>query len=100
MQRFLEPWNEVREEIPDMYEAGNAAVHEKMDWALKNYYDLLAYGEVEEGEVSALFPLNGEERLEFIEKRKASHYAFIQLDALYEESQKKAARLSVTYKGI
>ena len=42
-----------------------------------------------------LLPLNGEERFQFVKDRINSHYAYIQLDALYTETKKKAARLSV-----
>ena len=45
-----------------------------------------------------LLPLNGEERFEFVKDRITSHYAYIQLDALYTETKKKAARLFVMKK--
>ncbi len=98
IQRFFESWHEWQKEIPQLYEEKDDLVHEKMNEALQNYYDLLKYGEIEAGEPSILLPLNGEERLAFIKKQQASRYAFIQLDALYDESQKKAARLSITFK--
>lgn len=98
MNRFFKPWDQLREEIPPLHDTHHPAVKEKMEAALQLYYDLLQYGE-EEGEThSLLFPLNGEERLAFIEEQMPRRYAFIQLDAVFDESRKKAARLSVTYK--
>lgn len=42
-----------------------------------------------------LAPNNYEERIEFVKEKKTSHYALVQLAMLYEEVQKKAARLHV-----
>lgn len=98
MNRFFEPWSQLKDEIPPLHEAKNPAVQEKMEEALQLYYELLKYGEEIGEKHSLLFPLNGEERLAFIEEQMPRRYAFIQLNALFDESQKKAARLSVTYK--
>ena len=43
--------------------------------------------------VYILLPLNGEERFEFVKDKISSHYAHIQLDALFTETKKKVARL-------
>lgn len=98
MQRFFAPWEQLQQEILAFEDDKSEEAREKMERALQNYYDLLNYGEVEENEESLLFPLNGKERLAFIEKHMPGRYSFIQLDALYDESRKKAARLSVTYR--
>lgn len=97
MQRFFGTWEQLQQEIPALEDEKGEEARKKMKSALQNYYDLLKYGEVEENEESLLFPLNGKERLAFIEKHMPGRYSFIQLDALYDESRKKAARLSVTY---
>ena len=48
--------------------------------------------------VYTLLPLNGEERFEFVKDKISSHYAYIQLDALFTETKKKVARLSIQKK--
>lgn len=97
MQRFFDRWTPLQEDIQKVQDDKSTEVREKMEEALQNYYELLKYGEVEADGLSLLLPLNGEERLAFIEKHMPGRYAFVQLDALYDESRKKAARLSVTY---
>lgn len=42
-----------------------------------------------------LAPNNFAERITFVKEKKTSHYALVQLAMLYEEVQKKAARLRV-----
>ena len=74
-----------------------------MEIAIRDYEELLEYGGSEinnrTGKMEALLlPLNGEERFQFVKDRIASHYAYIQLDALYTETKKKAARLFVMKK--
>ena len=68
--------------------------------AIENYSELLEHGgkvvDDRKGKiVYTLLPLNGEERFEFVKDKISSHYAYIQLDALYTETKKKVARLSI-----
>ena len=74
-----------------------------MDVAIDNYNELLEHGGNEFDDrkgkvVYTLFPLNGEERFEFVKDKISSHYAYIQLDALFTETKKKVARLSIQKK--
>lgn len=98
MAPFFMYWEAHKQAIDKLYKDNHPNAQEKMKEALKEYTTLLRYGEVEDQIQSLLLPLNGEERLAFIEKQIASRYAFVQLDALYDESRKRAARLSLTYK--
>lgn len=103
LEPYFEPWNHVRDEIDQLYEERNPNVVKMMEEALANYMSLLTHGGTEtnhqtEHKEYLLLPLNGDERLEFIKKQIHSRYAFIQLSALYDETRKKAARLSVTHK--
>lgn len=100
---YFESWNAVKEEIAKLYDQQDANVVKKMEEAIDQYENLLAYGGIQENpqngqEQPVLLPLNGEERLAFIKKQIHSHYAFVQLDALYDETRKKAARLAITKK--
>ncbi|WP_156450414.1 YpoC family protein [Sporosarcina sp. HYO08] len=97
---FFEQWEAMREEIEAGYANKNRKVVPLMEHAINNFEKLLAFGGKELNERSGkqlyiLLPLNGEERLDFIKKKITSHYAFVQLDALYTETKKKAARLAI-----
>lgn len=99
----FEKWDAVKEKIEKLYAEKNSEAVELMQVAINDYTNLLEYGGQELNErtgkrVAILLPLNGTERLDFIKERINSHYAYIQLNALYDETKKKAARLSVMKK--
>ncbi len=103
MASHLLKWETAKEEIRVLYDQKDKTAIQLMEIAIEDYTKLLAYGGNELNrqsgeEVPVLLPLNGHERFNFIKERIQSHYAFIQLDALYEETRKKAARLSVMKK--
>lgn len=91
---FYQKWEAQRIGIESMYRNQNRQVHEQMQQAILNYEKMLTIGGMEQktGQYR-LSPLNGFERLAFVKEKIATRYAFIQLDALYTESKKKAARL-------
>lgn len=96
----FEKWDVVKEKIEKLYAEKNREAVKLMEIAINDYINLLEYGGQELNEqtgknVAILLPLNGVERLDFIKERINSHYAYIQLNALYDETKKKAARLSV-----
>lgn len=99
---FFEKWDEVKPLIEKYYDEKDCRVLPLMEEAIENYSILLALGGKEENRVGkqvfVLQALNGEERFKFIQMRINSHYACIQLDALYTETKKKAARLAVRKK--
>lgn len=96
---YFEKWEEVKPIIEQYYDEKDRRFLPLMEEAIENYSMLLSLGGKEENRVGEQVPvlqaLNGEERFEFIQVRINSHYAFIQLDALYTETKKKAARLAV-----
>lgn len=94
----FEKWDLVKEKVEELYSLKDKEAIIFMEHAIRDYEHLLEYGgsELNErtGKLDALLlPLNGEERLQFVKDRITSHYAYIQLDALYTETKKKAARL-------
>lgn len=98
---FYELWDANKDKIAQLYEEKQPSAVEKLTEAIVQYEKLLAYGGVENHpqhgqEQPVLLPLNGVERLAFIKKHIQSHYAFVQLEALYDETRKKAARLAIT----
>ena len=65
--------------------------------AILDYAELLEYGGKQLNEQTGeyeevLLPLNGTERFNFIKERIQSHYAHIQLNALYEETKEKSGK--------
>ena len=98
-----EKWDVVKEKIEKLYSLDAKEAIKFMESAIRDYEELLEYGGSElnkrTGKMEALLlPLNGEERFQFVKDRIASHYAYIQLDALYTETKKKAARFLVMKK--
>lgn len=103
LQSYFEQWDRVKEDIEELYERKDSSVITHMKKSLHNYMCLLEYGgyeEIEQGGQGTyrLLPLNGHERIAFIEKQIHSAYAFAQLTALFDETRKKAARLHVMEK--
>jgi len=98
-----EKWEAVKHNIEKFYDVRDPEAVRLMEIAIDDYTKLLEYGGKEINERTGkskyiLLPLNGDERFNFIKDRINSHYAHIQLDALYEETKKKAARLAVMKK--
>lgn len=96
----FEKWDTVKEKIKSLYDEKSPDAVKLMEIAINDYAQLLEYGGKEldkkTGEsVDILLPLNGVERFDFIKSRINSHYAYVQLNELYGETRKKAARLSV-----
>lgn len=102
---YLAPWEQSKEEIGKLYNDRDCNAAAKLQEMIVCYEGLLAYGgngaHPQSGQQQPiLLPLNGEERLAFIKKQIHSHYAFVQLDALFDETKKKAARLAVIKKSV
>ena len=99
----FEKWDAVKDRIEKLYQEKDKEAIKLMEIAISDYAELLEYGGEELNEhtgeyVEVLMPLNGTERFDFVKERIQSHYAHIQLNALYDETKKKAARLSVMKK--
>lgn len=100
---YYEKWEAVKDNIEKLYDGKDPEAIRLMEIAISDYTKLLEYGGKEINARTGkskylLLPLNGDERFSFIKDRIKSHYAHIQLDALYEETKKKAARLAVMKK--
>lgn len=100
---YFNQWEAVRDQIEAFYDQKDHQAVELMNVSIENYSELLEHGgkEVDDRKgkvVYTLLPLNGEERFEFVKDKISSHYAHIQLDALFTESKKKVARLSIQKK--
>ncbi|MFJ7933479.1 YpoC family protein [Sporosarcina sp. NPDC096371] len=97
---YFEKWESMRGSIEGFYQQKDHHAVEWMREAITNYHELLECGGKEfddrKGKLEyLLLPLNGEERFEFVKDKIASHYAYVQLDALFTETKKKVARLAI-----
>lgn len=100
---YLEHWSSNREKIELAYQQKDHLAVDMMKEAIALYDEMLVLGGSEldkrsQKDVSKLLPLNGTERLQFVKDKVNSHYSFVQLDALFLETKKKAARLSLKTK--
>ena len=100
---YFDQWETMRDQIESFYDQKDQQAVELMNVAIENYSELLENGgkvlDDRKGKVVyTLLPLNGEERFEFVKDKISSHYAYIQLDALFTETKKKVARLSIQKK--
>src|SRR6185437_11292366 len=91
---FFSKWETARDDIEMFYNQKDRQAIEMMEEAIENYNELLEQGgkmfdERKGKTVYTLLPLNGKERFEFVKDKISSHYAFVQLDALYTETKKK-----------
>lgn len=100
VQHYFDQWHALKVQIEQMYVDKNSNVKQHVQDCIVLFRELLKDGgKVQSGEgqlVDKLMPLNGEERLQFIEQHLHHRHAFIQLCALFEETEKKSARLTIT----
>lgn len=100
---YFKRWEAIRDEVEQFYNERDRQAIDRMEEAILIYTELLEQGgtmmdERKAKNVYTLLPLNGEERFEFVKDKISSHYAFVQLDALFTETKKKVARLSIMKK--
>ncbi|GEM_PF-3668088 len=94
---YFAQWASCKAGIQEKYDRKDGSVREDMNEAIGQYETLLGICASAGGtdRRTKLEPLNGEERLQFVKDKVASPFAFVQLDALYTELQKKTARFTV-----
>lgn len=99
VQQHFDHWYILKLQIERMFTEQDADVKHYVIEGVQVFRELLKDGgqiQTEDGVINKLYPLNGEERLQFIEQHSHLHHAFVQLSALFEETEKKAARLTIT----
>ncbi|MDN4608706.1 YpoC family protein [Sporosarcina highlanderae] len=91
-------WIWLNEKIATAFKQRDSKVENLMELAVDNYTEMIgsfvnivAHAIDDPSEV--IEPLNGRERLDFIRGRLNREFAYIQLDALYTEANKKAVSL-------
>lgn len=97
-QQLLLKWRKMREPLAAAYEAKDPTSATQLQQAIRWYKQLLEIGGTQKllhqnMEKYRYAPLNGEERLAFVESRPRSKQAYIQLAMLFQEAEKKWLRL-------
>ncbi|GKV55405.1 hypothetical protein NCCP2222_13520 [Sporosarcina sp. NCCP-2222] len=86
-------WSSWHEAIQQGRAEKNPSVEQWMRQAIQLYDEMLAAYHDSEDERSAIEPMNGKERIDFVKLKLRSPQAFQQLQALFNEAAKKAASL-------
>lgn len=89
---FFDKWHELQLDIADSFKKHNGQAAELMKAGTQLYIELLAYCE------HSIEPLNGKERMAFIQQNNGRYAAFRQLDELFEEVKKKLASKRIQLK--
>lgn len=101
MDEYVHRWEKRKTDLLAFYAMREETVGEDLLEGLAHYYDFLAqcHGlvslDIDSLSQLEALPLNGVERLHFIEKSPKQYAAFLQLDELIQETIKKLARLRV-----
>ena len=82
---FFDQWHELQPAIAESIKKRDGQAAELMNEGIRLYIRLLAHCEY------LIEPLNGKERLAFIEQNNGRYAAFRQLDELFEEMKKQIA---------
>lgn len=95
---YWDKWLWLSDEITTTLKQKDPKVGILMETAIINYTEMLSsFVFIEPSAVEdtsqAIEPLNGHERLLFIREKVNREFAYIQLNALYSEAQKKAVSL-------
>ncbi|WP_431029914.1 YpoC family protein [Lysinibacillus sp. LZ02] len=89
-------WEALEEQIYAAHEARNGEAKSLMEQGIAHFEQLLvesATSEVGPDADFELYPINGRERLRFIKAKPGQYACYRQLDELFKETKKRAARL-------
>lgn len=92
VEPFFNDWDSLKESIEPLFRNRSRTGQQEMLNGIRLYKQLLAHCEFE------IIPLNGPERLSFIEQRPANFAAFRQLDELFSEMKKGIASKRIQLK--
>lgn len=89
-------WEDLEQQIYAAHDARNGEAKGLMEQGIALFEQLLIDSAAADGTVDAdfeLYPINGRERLRFIKAKPGQYACYRQLDELYKETKKRAARL-------
>ncbi|MGH2317633.1 YpoC family protein [Planococcus sp. SE5232] len=91
LEPFFQEWNQLSTELADLHHQRNRGAKDAMQAGLKVYNSLLAHCR-EALQDERFEPLNGSERLSFIQASPGTYAAYRQMDELFSELKKTLAR--------
>ena len=89
-------WEALQQDIHAAHEARNGEAKHLMEQGIAHFEKLLvesAADQVSADDDFELYPINGKERLAFIKAKPGQYACYRQLDELFKETKKRAARL-------
>ncbi len=92
-------WEALQKAIHQAHEMRSSEAKALMEQGIAHYEQLLLDSATEKATADAefeLYPINGRERLAFIKAKPGQYACYRQLDELYKETKKRAARLRIT----
>ena len=92
---FVE-WEALQQAIHEAHEARNGEAKPLMEQGIAHFEKLLVESAANPVSADAdfeLYPINGKERLAFIKAKPGQYACYRQLDELFKETKKRAARL-------
>lgn len=92
VEPFFNGWDSLKETIEPSFRDRDGTAQQELLNGIKLYKQLLAHCDFE------IIPLNGLERLAFIEQRPTNYAAFRQLDELFSEMKKGIASKRIQLK--
>ncbi|MGE6488802.1 YpoC family protein [Paenisporosarcina sp. NPDC076898] len=101
LSELFNQWSTLKETIQDAFKVKNSETHQQMKNGIKLYQELLLQVsesnnfDPEELKYYEILPLNGQERYTFIVMNSNRYSAFCQLNELFDETNKKIARLRI-----
>ena len=91
VEPFFQQWDRLSAELADLHSQRNKGTKDALQSGISVYRFLLAYCR-EALEDEGFEPLNGTERLSFIEASPKTYAAYRQMDELFSELKKTIAR--------
>lgn len=89
-------WEALQQAIHLAHEARNGEAKPLMEQGIAHFEKLLVESAADQVSADAdfeLYPINGKERLAFIKAKPGQYACYRQLDELFKETKKRAARL-------
>ena len=89
-------WEALQQAIHAAHEARNGEAKPLMEQGIAHFEKLLVESAADSVSADAdfeLYPINGKERLAFIKAKPGQYACYRQLDELFKETKKRAARL-------
>ncbi|MEO4053050.1 YpoC family protein [Solibacillus sp. CAU 1738] len=97
VDQWYSEWEVLREQIHVAHNARNGEAKDLMERGIVNFLNfVVGASDIDEYDATAdyeVLPINGKERIAFIQAKPGQYACYRQLDELYKETKKRCARL-------